>query len=567
MVNPLYKRAKGLSRTKGLSLIRRITMHIVLVLGSLLFSAPFVWLVSTSAKTPEELYPPRWLPIPPDRVTESPYIRLRNNERPARPLRVADDDWDQQRPLFTEAISAHIVSLKPKLPGYVQPHVAHPELAEAVFARLLRRAPAELFTRPTAEGQRWFTERIEANEVKDVFDLVYCRVAFSELVFVSWDMRIETPIPPEQIPWRVIDGDAALTPRTKDVRRVSQEVRYSFAEHDRFTVQAELPLDWSFDEFKKMRLANHADRSWHTFHAVFEIDGHRLESTEPAYAATDRWQDHTWQIRSYEDDTVAVKTWITLRDVGPAEYNTPGKVRVTITYHHAKGFRAAYNKFISNYLAVGNRVPLGRYVVNSVFLVLMNIFGQLLGSSLAAYAFARLRWPGREFCFVLLLATLMVPPQVTLIPVFLIFKNLGWFNTLRPLYIPSFAGSAFFIFLLRQFMRGIPTDLEDSAKIDGCGYFGIYWQVILPLIKPALATIAIFTFMAVWNDFMGPLIFITDQELYPLSLGLYALHAVMLGQHQMLMAAAVLMTIPVIILFFAAQRQFIQGITLTGLKG
>ena len=133
--------------------------------------------------------------------------------------------------------------------------------------------------------------------------------------------------------------------------------------------------------------------------------------------------------------------------------------------------------------------------------------------------------------------------------------------------MPSFAGSAFFIFLLRQFMRGIPTDLEDSAKIDGCGYLGIYRHVVLPLIKPALATIAIFTFMGVWNDFMGPLIFVTSQELYPLSLGLFALHAVMMGQHQMMMAAAVLMTIPVIVLFFLAQRQFIQGITLTGLKG
>ncbi len=556
MAKPLYKRALG-----------RLLMHTILILGSIVFSAPFVWLMSTSAKTPEELYPPRWLPILPEQVVESPYMRLRTNERPARPLGVADEDWDHLRPVLLEAISERLVALERELPVLIRPHVAHPELAEGVFARLLRRAPVRLFTEAPETGRQWFLQRITPDEVRDVFNLVYCRVAFSELVFVSWDMRIETPLPPERVPWRVVEGAVSLTPRTRDVRRVSQEVHYSFEEHDRFVVQAELPLDWSFDEFKKMRLANHADRSWHTFHAVLEIDGRRLEADAPAYVATDRWQDHTWQIKSYEDDTVSVKTWITLHDAGPAEYNEPGKARVTITYRQAKGFVAAYNKFISNYLEVGRRVPLWRYMRNSVFLVIMNILGQILGASLAAYAFARLRWPGREFCFVLLLATLMVPPQVTLIPVFLIFKNLGWFNTLRPLYVPAFAGAAFFIFLLRQFMRGIPTDLEDSAKIDGCGYLGIYWRIILPLIKPALATIAIFTFMTVWNDFMGPLIFITDQELYPLSLGLYALHAVMLGQHQMMMAAAVLMTIPVIVLFFAAQRQFIQGITLTGLKG
>jgi multiple sugar transport system permease protein len=201
--------------------------------------------------------------------------------------------------------------------------------------------------------------------------------------------------------------------------------------------------------------------------------------------------------------------------------------------------------------------------------VVLNVIGQILGSSMVAFAFARLRWPGREFCFVLVLATLMIPPQVTLVPAFLIFKQLGWYNTLKPLWVPAFFGSAFYIFLLRQFMRTIPTDLEDSAKIDGCSYWGIYIRIILPLVKPAITTIAIFTFMAVWNDFMGPLIFITRQELYPLSLGLFSLHAMymLLYKHELMMAASVLMTVPVIVLFFAAQRQFIQGITLTGLKG
>ncbi len=556
MAKPLHKRIFG-----------RLAMHAILILGSIVFSAPFVWLISTSMKTPEELYPPRWLPILPDRVVESPYMRLRTNERPVRPLGVLDADWERLQPAAKTAITERITALAPQLPAYMQPLADHPELTEGVFARLLRRAPSRLFVGPVEPGVQWFAERVTPDEIRDVFELVYCRVAFSELVFISWDMRIETPLPPEEVPWQVIEGDASLVPRTRDVRRVSQEVRYSFEDHNRFVVQAELPMAWSLDEFKKMRLANHADRSWHSFDMVLEMDGRRLEAHSPAYAATDRWQDHTWQVASYEDDTVAVKTWITLHDTGPAAYDTPGKARVTVTYNQAGGLMAAYNKFISNYLEVGRRVPFWRYMGNSVFLVVMNILGQIFGASLAAYAFSRLRWPGREFCFVLVLATLMVPPQVTLIPVFLIFKNLGWFNTLRPLWVPAFAGAAFFIFLLRQFMRTIPTDLEDSAKIDGCGYIGIYWRIILPLIKPALATIAIFTFMTVWNDFMGPLIFITDQELYPLSLGLYALHAVMVGQHQMMMAAAVLMTIPVILLFFLAQRQFIQGITLTGLKG
>jgi multiple sugar transport system permease protein len=162
---------------------------------------------------------------------------------------------------------------------------------------------------------------------------------------------------------------------------------------------------------------------------------------------------------------------------------------------------------------------------------------------------------------------MMLPGQVTMIPVFLIFKALGWFNTLRPLWVPSFLGSAFFIFLLRQFMKTIPKDLEDAAKIDGCGFFGIYWRIILPLIKPALAAIAIFTFMGSWNDFMGPLIYVNDQRIYPLSLGLFMFQTMWGAEHGMLMAASTLMTLPVVVMFFFAQRYFIQGVTLTGMKG
>ena len=161
----------------------------------------------------------------------------------------------------------------------------------------------------------------------------------------------------------------------------------------------------------------------------------------------------------------------------------------------------------------------------------------------------------------------MIPPQVTMIPHFLIWKNLGAYNTLTPLWAGAAFGNAFFIFLLRQFMKGIPRDLEDSARIDGCGFFGIYWHVILPLIKPSLAAIAIFTFMGTWNDFLGPLIYIADQRLYSLAFGLYAFSVQVSNNPTMTMAAALMMILPVIVIFFCAQKYFIQGVTFTGMKG
>ena len=207
-----------------------------------------------------------------------------------------------------------------------------------------------------------------------------------------------------------------------------------------------------------------------------------------------------------------------------------------------------------------------RYAATSFALVALNIVLMVLSSSLAAYAFARLQWPGRDFMFVLLLGTLMIPQQVTLIPGFIIMKWLGWYNTLNPLWIGAAFGSAFNIFLLRQFMKGIPTDLEDAARIDGCGFLRIWWHIMLPLVKPTLAAIAVFTFIGTWNDFMTPLIYLNDQRLYPLSLGLFQLQTVLGTNYAMMMAGSIIMTLPVIVVFFFAQKYFVQGITLTGMK-
>jgi multiple sugar transport system permease protein len=229
-------------------------------------------------------------------------------------------------------------------------------------------------------------------------------------------------------------------------------------------------------------------------------------------------------------------------------------------------------KIWRNYRLTLDYIPFWRYVGTGLFLVILNLIGTLFSCSLAAYAFARLHWPGRGICFAALLGTMMIPVQVTMIPQFLIMQKLGWYNTLKPLWVMSFFGSAFSIFLLRQFLKGIPRDLEDAARLDGCGFLRIYWHIMLPLVRPTLAVIAIFTFLATWNDFMGPLIYLSDQRLYPLSFGLYAFQIQSLQPGTsagigMLMAGSLLMMLPVIAIFFFAQRYFLQGVTLTGMKG
>lgn len=220
-----------------------------------------------------------------------------------------------------------------------------------------------------------------------------------------------------------------------------------------------------------------------------------------------------------------------------------------------------------NYIEVFQKMPFLIYLKNSVFITVVTIIGTVLSSSLVAYAFGCLKWPGRDFLFIFILATMMLPIQVTMIPIFVLFKEIGWLNTFKPLTIPAFfGGGAFNIFLLRQFFLSIPKDLLDSARIDGCSELRIYWNIVLPLAKPALATVAILTFMFSWNDFLGPLIYLSDKMKNTLALGLGMFVGQYTTEWTLLMAASVLMMLPMILIFFFFQKYFIQGFTMSGLK-
>ncbi len=220
-----------------------------------------------------------------------------------------------------------------------------------------------------------------------------------------------------------------------------------------------------------------------------------------------------------------------------------------------------------NYPGVFEYLPFHRYVLNTIIITTGSILGVLFSCPLGAYAFSRLRWPGRDVAFMGILATMMLPEQVTLIPQYLLFKSLGWIDSWSPLWIPAWFGSAFYIFLLRQFFLTIPNDLEDAAKIDGAGHLTIYLKIMLPLVKPALATVVIFSFMGSWNNFLGPLIYVNSTDKFPIPLALRLFQSLHDAEYGLMMAASTIATLPVVILFFFTQRYFIQGIVLTGLKG
>jgi multiple sugar transport system permease protein len=226
--------------------------------------------------------------------------------------------------------------------------------------------------------------------------------------------------------------------------------------------------------------------------------------------------------------------------------------------------------YLGNYAELFRVAPMARYLYNSTEIAVLSVLGTTLTSSMAAYAFARMRFRGKGPVFAVLMATMLIPVQVTLIPTFVMMRWLGWIDTHAALIVPNILGSAFNVFLLRQFFRTIPQDLIDSAKIDGAGYLRIYWSICMPLAKPALATVAVFNFLWSWNDLLGPLIFLNSQTKMTLTQGLTLLAGkpgTATSQWGILMAGGLITIVPMLIVYFVAQRNFVEGLARSGLKG
>lgn len=221
----------------------------------------------------------------------------------------------------------------------------------------------------------------------------------------------------------------------------------------------------------------------------------------------------------------------------------------------------------NNFTDAFERAPFGRYFLNSAVIVIINVFGSVLSSSFIAFGFSRFKFRGKNFWFALLISTMMIPYTVLMIPQFLGWQAVGAYNTFIPLTLPCFFGNAFNVFLVRQFYAGIPMEYDEAALVDGASYLTIYYKIIVPMAKPALCSVAVFAFINVWNDFMGPLLYLDDNNLKTISLALQNFMGQYNSAWNLMMALATLITIPMIIVYFMAQRYFIEGITFSGLKG
>ncbi|MCB1069118.1 MAG: carbohydrate ABC transporter permease [Verrucomicrobia bacterium] len=552
-----------------LAMARTLFLYGLLVGGSAIFSIPFLWMIGTSIKVDREMFGEgiSFLPMRPIPAQQSPYLDARYFKTSK------GDQAAKLRAWITEDLQQRTLPLPAGV--QVDPTEAAELLAQGVLLKLRDTLPISTWDLPDPDLRRTLLAHMDEALIADTLRKVYRFLAFGSVRVRSVDLQ-EKEMFTESDPtrfWTLESGsqEASFSAVEGDVFEQAR-LNYHFGEDPApIRLSRTLTLPFQTERLHRIQVSVHPDDSWHRLDFYVEKNGVRYKSTYPLYLGTLQTTVVTLQEYGPDDgvNSTKLKLWYPYQEIdrGPEYLDQPNQVKVEVVMTPSSQLQAWWAKANRNYRGALNYIPFVRYFATSAFLVILNIIGNIFSCSIVAYSFARLQWPGRNAAFGLMMATLMIPPQVTMIPYFLIIKWLGWYNTLHPLWVISFFGNAFNIFLLRQFMKGIPRDLEDAARIDGCNFLQVYWHVIMPLIKPTLACIAIFTFMAVWNDFMGPLIYLSDQRLYPLSLGLYALNVQEGGNFGMMMAGSFLMTLPVVIIFFFAQKYFIQGVTLTGMKG
>ena len=528
---------------------RAFFLYTLLIAGSLLFMLPLLWMLLCSLKTDRELFSedPLALPAFPAEVVKSPWLEAGG----------AESGGERLMPLVASHPNFAAWQRSSEFGGdEAQAQIMLRQLANRL-ARLIRPGQEEAALRRLIDEyySPELNREIEAQQ-RRAFRLGVVRVRDNELNEAAVPVRFTAGSPQVKVEE---EGEYRL-------------IRYDFSGEELrpFELTAMLELPFNAADLVNVQLPVSLDNSFHRLYFELEHNGIRYVSKRAESLGIFQTPWRTFVLQEFGEDDLSnkPKTWTLIEPVetGAAFDHGPRHCRLTVRLEPASRMTAAFDKYANNYRLIFDNIPLGRYLWNSLILVVLNVVGMLFSCSLSAYALTRLDWPGRKLCTILMLSTMMVPTQVLMIPNFLIMKHLGFYNTLFPLWVVSFTGSAFNIFLLMQFMKGIPRDLEDAGRIDGCNFLQSYYHIILPQLKMPLCAVTLFTFIAVWNDFMGPLIYLNDQRLYPLSLGLYALNVQMESGFGLMMAGSLLMTLPVIVLFLFTQKYFISGITMSGLK-
>ena len=554
--------------------------YLLLVGAAFCTMIPMLWLLTSSFKTANEIFavPIQWLPNLPPRVASSPYIVEDAYPKIEKPMTVDEAGWKALQPQLTQIIWAEAqshIAANGKFSNYVSSEELQTEIIEGLWQQLVAGLPDEVWNGTTDSVTTAVRDTIIPEAVDTIWGSVYREVAVGTLQIEDLDFN-RTPI--EVVNWEAETGTRI---RTSDDLQTAASLSYNFQDSDTTRMTAAISSPIPIERIRRITLPVRGDASYHRLSLTVFVpqsgmnagstnNGITYQPTRSFVLGSALWTDSVWRVHGIPGELESSQ--ITMQRVetnlaaqSAVEVGAGSQLFLQLSIHQPAYLSIVWDKFTSNYRNLWKTVPYNRYFVNSVFIATASTLLTLFFCSLGGYAFAKYRFRGQKILFGILLASMMVPFQVLLVPLFGLMYDIGWLNSYKAIVIP-FSVGAFGVFLMRQFIVTIPSELLDAARIDGCSEFGIYYRVVLPIIKPALGALTIYSFLGSWNGYLWPLIILRDEVKYTLPIGLANLVGIYRQDYGMLMAGTLLSLMPIVILFLAMQREFVQGITLGGVK-
>ncbi len=577
------KQRSGLRSSQAYITTFRIIGYLLLVGAAFCTMIPLLWLLTSSFKTANEIFavPIQLFPKLPRRIASSPYIVHDAYPAIQKPKAVEADTWaillpELERVIWEEA-SQHIAA-NPQLAHYERDLDVQTEMIEGIWEQLVTNLPSGVWE-STASLQNLpavVTEvrhAIIPETVNTIWDSIYREVAVGNIQIEDVDFN-RTRIP--SLKWET-DSPAVRDIRESTYSDSVASFSYDFGAENNVHLKATVPLSHSEggalnippERIRLIIIPVRGDASYHQLALEISVNGTTYQPGQPFVLDSHLWENTVWRLHGIPGELESTHIRMhpmpdqnRAQQIGSTSENT---LSLRLTIHRPSYLSIVWDKFTSNYRNLWKTVPYNRYFINSVFIATSSTLLTLFFCSLGGYAFAKYRFRGEKVLFSILLASMMVPFQVLLVPLFGLMYDIGWLNSYKAIVIP-FSVGAFGVFLMRQFIVSIPTELLDAARIDGCSEFGIYYRIVLPIIKPALGALTIYSFLGSWNGYLWPLIILRDEAKYTLPIGLANLIGIYRQDYGMLMAGTLLSLLPIVILFLSMQREFVQGITLGSVK-
>ena len=550
------------------------TGYLLLVAAAFCTMIPLLWLLTSSFKTANEIFavPIQWFPSFPPRVASSPYVVEDAYPKIEKPIGVDETVWEGLQTELTQAIwtkaETHIAA-NAQLSNYVPSEQLQTEIIEGLWQQLVPSLSDEVWHGTTASVVTAVQDAVIPEMVDTIWGSVYREVAIGTLQIEDIDFS-RTQI--ASVDW---EAKAGTRIRPSEDTQTAASLSYDFKDGNTTNMTATVASPIPIDQIRRITLPVRGDASYHRLSLAVSVqntssNGATYQPTRPFVLESALWKDAVWRLHGIPGELES--SHITMHPVETANAapfivkgGTEDQLFLQLTIHQPPYLSIVWDKLTANYRNLWKTVPYNRYFINSVFIATASTLLTLFFCSLGGYAFAKYQFRGQKVLFGILLASMMVPFQVLLVPLFGLMYDIGWLNSYKAIVIP-FSVGAFGVFLMRQFIVTIPSELLDAARIDGCSEFGIYYRIVLPIIKPALGALTIYSFLGSWNGYLWPLIILRDEAKYTLPIGLANLVGIYRQDYGMLMAGTLLSLMPIVILFLAMQREFVQGITLGSVK-